>query len=1681
MIDENSPPAPLPDSLLLPRQDRHYQPLLDAIPSWLGEASTQKRQALTGMGPQLPATLRQAPHNQHEKLRPLVAAHWSAQNRVDQRLARLSDAKTFGAPLLHIEIEKRFGLSLDVRQIFLRLYVPAHVPWFPLKSGAARTWTVSLLDAALHNFESDEAEDNAFEPASSYISQPSAAGQFDSLPNILKQMPIPAFARLCRELDIGRRYADYLQDNLGISNPVAAAVLQPEVCASEKTALVAALQMAHMSNILDGEVHRLILGLLDGLQHLRVKRQAWQCHTLTIMNASLTGIVVFAPNLENATAVARVVAYIPDDPEHPVKEYASTAAFAQELTQRLRSPDYQAFFSRFLDHEDRGHFFGQLSGRLTPITWQPVAVGDPRPTWREDSTSQAHLEMAGTPIRGDLWTYLYQRKLDKILNDARVVAVSTASVDRKARWALWDSFTEIAATLLNIVAFVALPFVPFLGELMLAYTAYQLLDETFESIVDWAEGLPREAFEHFMGAVESVVQVGVFAAGGAIAVNEFRALLPAEIVAFIDRFIPANLKDGKSRYWKPDLQPYEQPVTLPKDASPDALGLYVHQGKTMLALEDKLYAVSQEPQTGQHRIDHPARADAYKPALKHNGAGAWQTELDQPLIWDRTTVLSRCGPDMQRLPASQRERLMNISGCGENTLRQMHAERGQLPPMLVDTLVRWQIDQDIQSFIERIDSNNPADYLKADPSTQLQLLYENGFWPANKGLQLIDYQGKTLWRSMTPDVPLVRMNASRLSDGDLLKSCLQGLEESETRTLLGEELHTPAPSIETRARTLRHTVAELAQRKRQSLFEDRYRQQQRGAGPLTQTLMDAEPGLPKELAQSILESTTDAERLQLQRGTLSTRLVDLTRETALQVRTTRALEGLELQATLNNLDTDRLVLHSLPQLPGWSPTIRLEIRHYAHDGHLIDSIGPEQNALARKVLVLTEQGQYQPFDEAGEQLSAPGALFTGVLQALPDAERLALNVHIGEPEKLKQLIRQHTLNRDVLRTLLSQNPDLKPAYDPTVMRLLGGTTGFRRMPVNTPTLQAHAHWLLPHLLPEELDVFIERLQRHPQGPRNELTRMIAERTHLDEVLNPWVDSIPLLNPETGARLNTEQYAAQRHRRRQMRVDILDCWKQQVSLPENTEHVIDLRLAHPILGELPQLEVNFSHVQYLTIEGVPGTKGIHGFLNCFSGLHRLALRGLHLDYLPDAISRSPQLRELILSDCGISLTQGSREILAAQTHLRTLDLYKNPLGLTPNVEKMPQLNYIDVSDTGIAELPKGLLSRPLLRTALLNKNRIQTLPGALFELPTQVLEGFDLGDNPITPADRDRIKRHFNATRVDLGVMAEQADQYSVQAIYPQMDQEQASEFFYLLPGTLADGRVEITRLHSEFAGLSDNLANWTTDIPEIHPASGAPFTPQEVVNEYAARQEFRSLVEQCWRRESVHDEFDQETDPIHDLNLATVITGELPVLNADFSHVSHLYMRSRPGRTSGIGRFLQTFPKLKGLTIYQYQLGQIPEVIFRMADLTYLSLSECHLTLTEQQALELAQLERLDHLDLSDNPLGRAPDVSQMINLSSLLLENAGISELPPGLLQLDHLEVVTLNDNAIIDIPSDILELPAAQAEKIVLRGNPFSAASVERLIAYFQKHHIDFGVEEVIDQAQMEVSTSEGSEVDE
>ncbi|MDI3271363.1 DUF6543 domain-containing protein [Pseudomonas sp. AL03] len=1559
--------------------DAHYHHAFKNLPDWVLKASPVTLSALKNASLEFPDWHATATRQQHQSLKLASGEHLTLHNRLEAMLNKLKNARDFAEPLLSDALKTRFGLDLDVKTTFLRLYAPRNVPWLPIKSGAARTWTVSLLDAALHNFQPSETELGAYESASTFITAPSPTGHFNTLPAIKRQLSIQSFTRLCRELDIGGQYEAYLNDNLGVTNPVAGAVVKSKVIKTQKAALQTALHLAHIRKDLPIDAYRSILGIAQDCAGTRLDGQPMECHYLTMMSSLLTGIVIFSPRLECSRQARRIIVYIPDDPQHPLKQYPDAQAFLTELTRKLRSPAYQAFFSRFVGHQERAYFFADLDRRLSTVTWHQREHGDPLPSWLGTPVDKPKLDFSVSPIKTNLWTHLYHQQLNKILNDARTLAVSTARADRNARWAWWDAFSKIATAILEVASFIALPFVPPMGELMLAYMAYQVLDDTFEGIVDWAESLKTEAFGHLMSIIETVTQLGTFAVGGAMAAGAFNRLLSRKAVALISPLKPVETAGGRTRYWKPDLAPYEQSVTLPTEAKPDQLGLYQHEGKALLRLEDKLYAVKPVSETGRFQIQHPHRADAYQPPLRHNDHGAWQTALDQPLTWDRETVMRRLGHCVESFSSAEREQVLRISGFHDNVVRETHVENHRPPSLLTDTIKRFKVDRDIQALIEQADSDHPERY-----------------------------------------------------------------------------------------QALNHRL---------SLFESRYRELEKTDDRQVQLLLGEIQGLPTDIAQELVSNASGIELKQLHNGRVPQRLKDVAVKAMEAVRVARAYEGFYLE-DMDTTDTHRLALHSLESLPGWPAGLRIEVRDFSYDGTLRDSIGQPDTPILR-TLVRADDGTYQ-VHENNEQ---PGDFYHALLQALPEAERAALGLGAEDSQVLKQRIAEHAVNRPQLRTLFAKNPRRKPFYDPTTMRLPGGTQGYGRSNRSTPTLDDRVREVYPSLTQEQLRSVVSNLQRHPDGARMELSRLASELHVLHGDLERWTRDAPTAHRETGLPLSDLEQQAVRHNRRLLAQEIQRSWRRQserdLDAPDGTERYV-LRFGEAIPGDLPNLTADFSHVSSLVLDGSHAVHGVPGFLQHFTGLRRLELRRFILGTLPDAIGQMVNLETLILSDCGINFDTIAGSKLSSMKKMAMLDLYRNPVEGVPSIETMPDLVHLDLSDTGLTEIPASTLQHARLNTLMLMNNNISELPPGFFDSPVYEKRGVHLSQNPLSDQARELIKQQYFETSFDLGVFAPEADIARARALFPNLEVEEASDYVYELPGTLADGRIELTRLEAELAQLSIDLAAWTADLPPLHPQTGEPFSEQQRLIEHTNRDEFKQLLERCWRIETDQDDFDDALEPTFELIISPRINGELPTLNADFKHVSALELESSDGVTR-IGQFLKSFPNLKSLRLRECDLGNIPDAVFTMGRLRSLSLFNCRISLSAESANALAGMEHLDYLDLSFNPLGRSPDLSQMPDLATVLLHDTGISEIPNALLQMTELDWADLSTNSITDVPSDIMELPVDVAENISLRGNPFTEQALLRLIDYYQNTGVDFGVEDVINRGEMQISSSQGSEVDE
>lgn len=105
-------------------------------------------------------------------------------------------------------------------------------------------------------------------------------------------------------------------------------------------------------------------------------------------------------------------------------------------------------------------------------------------------------------------------------------------------------------------------------------------------------------------------------------------------------------------------------------------------------------------------------------------------------------------------------------------------------------------------------------------------------------------------------------------------------------------------------------------------------------------------------------------------------------------------------------------------------------------------------------------------------------------------------------------------------------------------------------------------------------------------------------------------------------------------------------------------------------------------------------------------------------------------------------------------------------------------------------------------------------------------------------------------------------------------------------------------------------------------------------------------------------------------------------------------------------------------------------------------------------------MDKLEVLNLSDNPLGLTPDLSNLQSLTELDLSHTGISEIPKGVLENLHWGEIDLSGNAITEVPETLMEVPPTIGDRYDLGGNPLSAQSLARIRAYYEETGNDLNV---------------------
>jgi len=1367
---------PAPDE-----QSPHVHVIRSNTPGWYTEALDERKTELASLGLSIPPWYKKASPSAKDRMRAVHARSRRSLNQLDQMLSGLQGPAEYAEPLLVAAVEKKFAQRLDVRAVFyarkmeqkecntgpdevLTTHVSALAPQYYFYRG------ISLLEAALNNFTPDEATEPVCQDChliTRYNFYQYSGAKLHVPANVqAAKLGIKAheFAQLCRELDLGRSYSEYVRTLINNliqtdATPLRIGKLYSSLITSHRNQLQLAAEIALMKGDIQPDDHLLIDDLLaDQLGTTRqgeaVRFSPLRLCTFVLENILIIGPVVWRANLRNAELLPRrCLVYIPGDPLHPLKAYDNIAAFTSHLTTRLCRVDYRKFFSQFVPLANQDGFFTQLKRLLDP---------DAAHTHDEDfdQAKKGRVHRQGTYAASwrDVWTDCALQRIRLITSNASTSAVSTQDVtDRAYKAWLW-SWGGTALDILNLASFV----VPFLGEVMLVVAAVQMAYEIGEGIEAWSEDDAQAAWAHFSAVGLNLAMLAVP-----------KGLMAAKDTVFVKRLVHVEF-GGRTRLYDFNPMQYQHRITLPDGLKANAHGLYAHEGGLYLPTTDGAhYKVEASGTAHEFKLLHPEGDSRYAPRIVHNGEGAWVHEFEQPLTWDRKTLLRRLGHTVEHLSDSQLEQARAMSGVSDDELRQVFTDHRPPAPLFKDMLRRFEITAKQQDFIDRLSHPNPEVSGQVDWFMQVRLLIESGMWPESRVLVSVDEEGNRVWSSGVVQDPaqVVTLKREQIDSGVLFSSFLDQLSEPEIRHLLNEEMierntrlyievfhrppaHLPSSSasqaldalveqkmLELRtpaARALRYRdrLLEVAKSSRGKLFNLEMSAGDVSSDANVQLIQNSVPGVPKLAAEEIVTHASSQELADMSSTSrLPLRLAEEARRYAQKARVMRAHADLLFDNQLT-MDGVRLALHKLASIPELLNDVRIELRADTVDGPVLDQVG-ETNALRQFRLIRTDLTEWRLYSGAGKSeywYRDKDAFFGALWLACGDkyVDRQAFNT---STQTLKVRLAQLPLSEPASRRALGLQT-IKPGFK-SPMRLADGRIGYPLSPVGGAggrprVCKMKAMSLYPSKSMEEVEAMLGLRGAGDATLLARLTHQEAELAELDKALVSW----------------QEDGSGYARARRRVSSIIKNVWRRespQALAGDQTPigHVLDL--SEQQVGELPAISANMDHVGSLVLRRMVLSDLSSAFLDAFGGLRWLNMSENNLTQLPAFKNGGAGLTKLNLSRNDLQLTEQSSLRLQGMQRLKILRLEDNArLGWQADLRGLRNLNQLYLSNTGTARFPVGAEQLPHLAHIDLHTNRITTLPEYAYEHPERI----NVHDNPLSASTLERLQvgRPLNPAR-----------------------------------------------------------------------------------------------------------------------------------------------------------------------------------------------------------------------------------------------------------------------------------------------------------------------------------------------
>ncbi len=592
----------------------------------------------------LPEWLKRASPAQLNRLRDRFKAHQASQERVRASTRRLIPLQSFAE--LHMQrlvADLPGSPALDAlqwREMRRNFKVPQG-------TGLPVDEVIELREPAVLRLMQ-----NFHKQASFYL----GTGLVNTGEDSLLTADIDALVQACRDLDAGGRYQKLLSQ-----------VFTDDTCnaliADKRAALELATEVAALRGDLTAGQQIALAGLAsDEVDHGELRAYPG---LLSMLGHTLCDVVLVQLRDEHGADRGSIL-YRPSDPGQALRHFTSIQEMNAVLATALQKENYRAYFSQLVSVEVRAPFLDTLNKRLS----------DPVPD----------LSLEGVTGTEDIFSRLVDQQVQRIKDDARLLLVPTAQVDRHASEARRKQWRSLGWSLVNLAGF----FIPVVGAMLLGQLVVQILAEVFEGAADWYHGHQHEALEHMLGVAETIAVTAAVGAGANILARGYAA------TDFVEGLEPVRGVDGKARLWANDLKVY---ASLPEDPQLGSDGLYRDWGGAFFRSGKRYFQAHRPDPDEPWRLRHARRPTGFGPVLEHFGERSWRLSDSRPLEADQPDLmLEHLWPQTRPLTQQQASRVIQAAGMDVAALRGLLVEVRDIPASLRDSLERFEADARVSRF-----------------------------------------------------------------------------------------------------------------------------------------------------------------------------------------------------------------------------------------------------------------------------------------------------------------------------------------------------------------------------------------------------------------------------------------------------------------------------------------------------------------------------------------------------------------------------------------------------------------------------------------------------------------------------------------------------------------------------------------------------------------------------------------------------------------------------------------------------------------------------------------------------------------------------------------------------------------------------------------------------------------------